>query len=338
VQLAEILTEQRPSAYWRVLPQVGVDYAVGILPRAPRDWRHETGELPWELGPLSAYAERVADAGLRLVAIEDNPPMERIRLGRPGRDEEIEHVCTLIRSMGALEIPVLCYHWMPILSWIRTTVGRPGRGGALVSAFDVRSVSHLPVPRDGPVAAETLWASLEYFLRRVLPVAEEAGVRLAMHPDDPPLSPVRGVARIMSNPEAFERLVDLVSSDSNGITFCQGNFALMTDDLPSLIESLGTSRKFFYVHFRDVRGTAASFVETFHDEGPTDMLACVRAYARIGFDGPLRVDHVPQLAGEDGALEGYSRLGALHAIGYVTGLREAAYGRRVPDGRSDEDR
>jgi mannonate dehydratase len=327
VQLAEILTEHQPSSQWRVLPQIGVRHAVGILPRGPRDWRHETGELPWEPGPLAAYADRVREAGLELAAIEDNPPMERIRLGRPGREEEIESFCTLLRAMGSLGIPVLCYHWMPVLSWIRTSVARPGRGGALVTGFDLAAVATLPEPAGGPLAEEALWDNLRFFLRHVLPVAEEAGVRLAMHPDDPPLSPIRGVARIMCSPEAFERLFELVPSDANGMTFCQGNFSLLTDDVPALIERFAGLGKVVFVHFRDVRGTPASFVETFHDEGPTDMLACMHAYARAGFDGPLRVDHVPLLSGDDAAVPGYSRLAALHAIGYVAGLREAAYGK-----------
>ena len=148
-----------------------------------------------------------------------------------------------------------------------------------------------------------------------------------MHPDDPPLSPIRSIDRIMRSVDAFERLLELAPSEANGITLCQGNFTLMTDDLPSVIRSFGEQGKIFFVHFRDVRGSPESFVETFHDEGQTDMLACMRAYRDIGFEGVLRTDHTPTLEGDAASVAGYSRQARLFAIGYVTGLREAAYGR-----------
>jgi mannonate dehydratase len=127
-----------------------------------------------------------------------------------------------------------------------------------------------------------LWANLDYFLNRVLPVAEKAGVKLAMYPDDPPLSPIRGVARIMRSVESFRRLVETKSSAMNGLTLCQGNFTLMTNDLQFVIRNF--SDKIFFVHFRDVRGTPSHFEETWHDAGQTDMLSCRRAYRDIGFE------------------------------------------------------
>ena len=131
----------------------------------------------------------------------------------------------------------------------------------------------------------------------------------------------------MRSVDAFERLLELAPSEANGITLCQGNFTLMTDDLPSVIRSFGEQGKIFFVHFRDVRGSPESFVETFHDEGQTDMLACMRAYRDTGFEGVLRTDHTPTLEGDAAAVAGYSRQARLFAIGYVTGLREAVYGR-----------
>ena len=150
-------------------------------------------------------------------------------------------------------------------------------------------------------------------------------MRLAMHPDDPPLSPIRGMPRIMRSVDNFQRLVDLVPSEANAITLCQGNFTLMTDDLPAAIRQFGDQGRIAFVHFRDVRGTPEDFLETFHDEGPTDMLACLRAYREVGYDGVLRTDHNPTLEGDSAAVPGYSPLGRLHAIGYVQGLREAVY-------------
>jgi mannonate dehydratase len=164
----------------------------------------------------------------------------------------------------------------------------------------------------------------------VVPVAERAGVALAIHPDDPPFSPLRGVARIMRDVEAFQRVIDLVPSDVNGITLCQGNFALMTDDIPNVIGHFGRQRKIFFVHLRDVRGTPANFVETWHDEGPTDLAACLEAYSDVGFFGPLRPDHVPTVEGDSNEQAGYSAYGRLFAVGYIRGIEHALSSRRAP--------
>jgi len=173
----------------------------------------------------------------------------------------------------------------------------------------------------GDITHDELWRNLERFLRELVPVAEEAGVMMCMHPDDPPLAELLGKARIMNSVENFERLVDLVPSPSNAICFCQGTFAAMGVDIPATIRRLG--RHIQYVHFRDVRGTQDDFVETFHDNGPTDMAAAMRAYRDIGFSGPMRPDHVPQLYGEDDGEPGYTMLGRLFAYGYMRGLMQA---------------
>jgi mannonate dehydratase len=154
-------------------------------------------------------------------------------------------------------------------------------------------------------------------------VAEKAGVKLSMHPDDPPLSPIRGVGRIMRSVSNYQRLMDIADSPMNTITLCQGNFTLMTDDLPSVIRKFG--KKISFVHFRDVRGVPTHFEETWHDAGKTDMLACMQAYRDIGFSGVLRPDHVPTVEGDSNADAGYSNFGRLYAIGYIRGLREAVY-------------
>jgi mannonate dehydratase len=130
----------------------------------------------------------------------------------------------------------------------------------------------------------------------------------------------------MNTVESFERLVDLVPSPMNGITLCQGNFTLMTPDLPQVIRQLGATGKVFFVHFRDVRGTPNAFHETFIDDGQTDMVECLRAYRDIGFQGIMRTDHTPTLAGDTAEVAGYSVLGRLHAIGYLTGIKQAVLG------------
>ena len=315
IQIAEVLPPQ-PNSLWRLVQQVGVNHAVGRLPT-------EELSTPWEIGPMRAMKEGFDTAGLTLAVIESSPPMTKARLGLPGRDEEIEWFCTMVRSMGELGIPVVCYNWMAVIGWTRSYSDRPGRGGALVTGYDHAEFERLGLTEYGRVPEEQLWESLAYFLQCVVPVAEKAGVKLAMHPDDPPLSPIRGIGRIMRSVEGFQRLLDLHPSPYNGITLCQGNFTLMTDDLPSVIRNFGD--RIHFVHFRDVRGTPERFVEVFHDEGPTDMLACMRAYREIGFEGVLRPDHVPTLEGDSNDDPCYSSTARLHAIGYIQGLREAAY-------------
>jgi mannonate dehydratase len=144
-----------------------------------------------------------------------------------------------------------------------------------------------------------------------------------MHPDDPPLSPIRGVGRIMRSVDNYQRLLDIVPSPMNTITMCQGNFTLMTDDLPSVIRKF--AKKISFVHFRDVKGVPTKYEETWHDAGKTDMLACMRAYRDIGFDGVLRPDHVPTVEGDSNEHAGYSSFGRLYAIGYIRGLQQAVY-------------
>lgn len=329
MRFAEILVDPQPTPLWKMLRQIGVEEAVGILPRGFVDWRESRSDLPWDYAPLAIYKDMIEAEGLKLTVIEDNPPMDRIRLGRAGRDEDIQQVCRLVQNMGRLGVGVWCYNWSAILGWVRTSRRKRGRGGALVTGYDHRVMSQSPPPQEGTIEEEPLWDNLRYFLERVVPIAEEAGVTLAMHPDDPPLSPIRDVARIMCSPKAFERLIELVPSQSNSITLCQGNFTLMTDDVPKVIRDFGAAGKIAFVHFRDVRGTPELFVETFHDEGQTDMAACMRAYRDIGFDGPARCDHTPTLEGDHADVDGYSALGRLQAVGYMTGLREAVMTERV---------
>jgi mannonate dehydratase len=249
--------------------------------------------------------------------------MEKIKLALPGRDEEIDVVCRMLRNMGELGIPVWCSSWMPILGVMRTRRDLPTRGGALVSAFHHEQIRDEPVTEHGVVTEEEQWENLRYFLERVVPTAEEAGVKMAMHPDDPPLSPIRGVARIMSSVENYQRLIDLVPSPMNGIGLCQGNFALMTDDLPGVIRDFGRQERIHFVHMRDVRGTPDHFQEAFHDDGQTDLVECWRAYRDVGYQGVCRPDHYPRMG--DDTYDDDLRIARLFAVGYLKGIREAVY-------------
>jgi mannonate dehydratase len=321
LEIAEFLPPT-PSPLWKLAKQAGVDWAVGGLPFGEPI---NGADAPWDYLPLLRMKQRYEEAGFTLAVIEARPPLNLAKRGLRGRDEEIATVCTLIENMGRLGIPVWCYEWMTDFNWLRTSTGTPSRGGSVVTSFDAALLREAPPTELGPIGEDELWQNLEYFLRRVLPVAERWNVKLAMHPDDPPLSPLRGIGRIMRSVENFQRLLDLAPSPMNGITMCQGNFTLMTDDLPGAIRHFGQQGKIFFVHFRDVQGTPERFEETWHDAGKTDMLACMRAYRDIGFSGVLRPDHVPTVEGDSNANAGYSSFGRLYAIGYIRGLREAVY-------------
>jgi mannonate dehydratase len=284
-----------------------------------------------ELGDLLTVKRRVDEFGLQLSVIEGYLPIENIKIGRDD-GSELKQLKSLVRNMGKAGVRILCYNFMSGTDWVRTRLDVPERGGAKVTAFDLRDAERavllehdgretMAAPDRQRISVDALWMHLESFLKELIPVAEEAGVVLAMHPDDPPLREFLGKARIMNNVESFDRLLGLVSSPSNAICFCQGTFAEMGVDIPSTIRRFGNAIR--YVHFRDVRGTAESFVETFHDNGPTDMVAAMRAYRAIGFDGPMRPDHVPQLFGEDEGEPGYTMKGRLFAFGYMRGLMQA---------------
>lgn len=272
--------------------------------------------------------DKIESFGMKLAAIEGYLPIEKSKIGRDD-GTEIAEMKTLFRNMKATGIPLLCYNFMAGTDWVRTKLDLPERGGAKVTGFrlsEVQQAKSLSATtsqiNDEKITANELWRNLETFLRALLPAAEAAGVTMCMHPDDPPLPELMGKARIMNSVENFERLVDLVPSPSNAICFCQGTFATMGVDIPKAILRLG--RHIRYIHFRDVRGTPESFVETFHDNGITDMAAAMRAYREIGYSGPIRPDHVPQLYGEDDGEPGYTMLGRLFAYGYIRGLMHAS--------------
>ena len=311
-----------PGLPWTLMRQCGVEHAVchkGLktIPNAPED------EQPWSLTGLRGWKETYEKIGVELAVIEGRPRMENIKLALPGRDEEIDVVCHMLRNMGELGIPVWCSSWMPILGVMRTSRDQPTRGGATVSAYHHEHVRDEPLTEHGVVTEEQQWENLKYFLERVVPVAEEAGVKMAMHPDDPPLSPIRGVARIMSTIDNYQRLIDLVPSPMNGIGLCQGNFALMTDDLPAAIRHFGEQDRIHFVHMRDVRGTPDHFQEAFHDDGQSDLVECWRAYKDAGVGGVCRPDHYPAMG--DGEYADELRIARLFAVGYLKGIREAVY-------------
>ncbi|HUP82240.1 MAG TPA: mannonate dehydratase [Pirellula sp.] len=310
MKLASVLTPLSEKNM-RLASQCGVE---GVVIRYPGP----------TLEDLIAAKRRPEEFGLQVFAIEGYLPIEKIKIGTDHDGQELSAMKQLVQHMGTVGIPLLCYNFMAGTDWVRTQFDAPERGGAKVTAFNLAdakravSLNSQAVIEPTKIAAADLWNNLEKFLREVIPVAEASGVTLAMHPDDPPLSEFLGKARIMNSVESLERLVSLVPSPRNAICFCQGTFATMGIDIPRTIRRLGHHIQ--YVHFRDAKGTAEEFAETFHDNGPTDMAAAIRTLLEIGFSGPIRPDHVPQLEGEDDGEPGYTMLGRLFAYGYIRGL------------------
>lgn len=314
--LADFLPPRRDRS-WDYALQAGLTHAIARC--HPRD----TGlNPPWDRDALATVQRNFAAAGLTLAGLEgDEFDMRRIKLGLPGRDEDLELYCRMLANLGELGLALLCYNFMATIGWCRTDTRVPARGGAITNRFRLAALNPAPVPPEDRVTEEQLWENYAYFLRAVLPAAERAGVALALHPDDPPLSPLRGVGRIFTSLAAFERALALSGSPSHRVTFCQANFRLMGGDLLDSARRLAP--RIAFVHFRDVAGTAEDFTETFHDAGPTDMAAMLRLYHELGFRGPIRVDHVPSLAGEEDLPHGYAYLGRLFALGYLKGLLDA---------------
>jgi mannonate dehydratase len=306
----------------RLAVQMGMSDVVSTVPGISMAPQREQGPA-LALKDLQAMQAQVQARGLRLSVIEGWQLSDRITLGLPGRDDDIARVCESIENMGRAGVSVYCYNFMAVFNWLRTTVDKPGRGGALVTEFNAADIPAGELTYAGRTTDEQMWSAFEYFLKRVLPVAERAGVKLALHPDDPPMSPVRGLARIMRDLDAFDRVLAMADSPSNGVTFCQGNFAAMGVDIPQGIRHFGRRGKLFFAHFRDIRGTVPCFEETFHDEGETDMVEAMQAYHDIGYDGPIRPDHAPTMEGEDNTQPGYMMKGQIFAVGYMHGLIDA---------------
>jgi len=295
--------------------QLGVQYAVGRMPDGKMDEYAASFE---KLKGMKAFYQ---SRGLDLKVIEPAPPNQKIKLGLDGKDEEIERTCTLIENMGKLKIEVLCFNFMAHFGWLRTRYDILERGNAKVTGYRHTDIEHTNYTEVGKITHERLWKNLEYFLKAVVPIAEKSGVKLAIHPDDPPVPAIQGVGRILTSADAIEKAIDLVPSENLGITLCQGTYTAMGEDVLQVIDRF--KDRTFFVHFRDVSArNAYDFHETFHDNGVNDMAACIKKYLQNGFDGYIRVDHVPTMAGEENEIPGYETLGRLYAIGYLKGLLE----------------
>lgn len=268
----------------------------------------------WTVDELTGLRTAVEAEGLTLAAIENLDPSHwhDVLLDGPKRDQQLEDLKTIVRNMGTAGIPVLGYNFSIASVWGHV-VGPFGRGGAESVGFSrATGPKETPIPNgqvwnmtydlrapEGtipPVTSEQLWERLERFLRELVPVAEEAGVRLAAHPDDPPLETLRGHARLVNHPDKYQRLLDLVPSKANALEFCQGTIAEMTGgDVYTAIDRYSKQGAIAYVHLRNVRGKVPEYHEVFIDEGDVDIPRALRIYHRNGYDGVLVPDHTPQM-------------------------------------------
>jgi mannonate dehydratase len=304
------------------------------------------GEV-WPVAKLAALRDRIEAAGLRFEVVESVPVHEDIKLGKPTRDALIANFEQNIRNCAAVGIKVICYNFMPVFDWTRTEMAMELPDGSFTLAFDAAAVAKID-PEKGialpgwdasykpeelrsllaeyrSVDEEALWRNLEYFLRKIIPVAEAAGVRMAMHPDDPP-RPIFGLPRIVKNHDDLLRLTGIVDSPANGITLCSGSLgADLCNDVPSLVRTFGGMGR---IHFGHVRNVAVQPDGTFYEsahlscEGSLDLAEIVKAYHDIGFEGYLRPDHGRMIWGETGK-PGYGLYDRALGAVYINGLWEA---------------
>ncbi|MCR9196613.1 MAG: mannonate dehydratase [Hyphomonas sp.] len=310
---------------WVVARQMGVTKAIAKL--APE----LTGKLPpWNLDALRSEVARYRDGGFEVIGLEgDQFDMNRIKLGVPGRDEDIDKYRNMLRNMGQLGIRLLCLNFMVHFGWYRTQTSLAARGGASVSAFDLNKAERDGLTEEGEILPERVWANLEYFLKAVAPVAEEHGVTLGLHPDDPPTPRIRGIARVLTGSDAVLDAIGRVQSSAVRATFCMGTFATAGENVSRAARKMGRDRIAF-IHVRDVRGQADFFRETFPDEGQIDMREAFETFADLGLSCPIRPDHAPAMDGDrvqhdrvDGINVGYEANGMIFTVGYMKGLLEA---------------
>ncbi len=281
----------------------------------------------WDFPALLQARAQCEDAGLNLASIENPLPnwcYEQIILGQAGRDQQIENVAQTIRNMGRAGVPVYGYHWMVNQpgatrnSW-RTSLTTPGRGGAQVSSFELERANRGPLFRDREYSRAEMWSNYDYFIKAIIPVAEEAGVRLALHPDDPPVAALGGIPRLFHDLDGFQRAMDVADSPASGLNFCLGNWTAMGVDIQVAIRLFGGRGQLVYGHVQGVQGTAPNFRECFLEEADCDFLQTLKTFNEVGFTGVLFPGHVPHTL-YDGERAHH---GLLYAVGYLRGLLQS---------------
>ena len=306
---------------------------------------------PWPRDRVVRLAETVHDAGLELSVIESIPVHEDIKLGRPTRDRLIDNYAESIRQISAAGVGVLCYNFMPVFDWMRTDLAMRLPDGSVTLAFDDAALARIDLSNgtgDLPgwahaytrdemaallaayrgVTNEQMWEHLAYFLERVVPVAEEFDVAMALHPDDPPW-PIFGLPRIITDCAALERVVSLVDRPANGLTFCTGSLGSRPDnDVVAMARRFAARRRINFAHCRNVRLTGERrFHEVPHPSayGDVDMRGVLAALRDGGFTGPMRSDHGRMIWGEHGR-PGYGLHDRALGATYLSGLWEGLAG------------
>lgn len=288
----------------------------------------------WSCEELMDMKKAMNAHGLVWEAIENFDPAHwhDVLLDGPKKNKQLEDIKQIIRNVGKAGIPIIGYNFSiaGVWGWTRAPVAR---GGAMAMSFDAEKIDlDRPIPAGmvwnmvydsqagegtvGPVNSEELWQRVEYFLKEVLPVAEESGVRLAAHPDDPPAPALRGAARLVNQPHKYQRLLDLAPSPASGLEFCMGSIQEMSEgDIYEALDTYSRQNKIFYVHFRNVRGKVPRYREVFVDEGDIDMLKALRILRKNNFDGVLIPDHSPEVS-----CAAPWHAGMAYALGYMKGL------------------
>ncbi len=276
----------------------------------------EANDPIWTYEGLRDLKAMINAEGLELEALENFAPAHwyDVLLDGPHRVEQMEHLKRILRDAGRVGIRTMGYNFSVAGVWGRTE-GPFARGGARSVGFQNPAQTPIPAgmvwnmvyapdlfdpdkPRGtvGPVGQEEIWRRLATFLGEMIPAAEEAGVKLALHPDDPPLPELRGAARLVYHPDHFQRVLDLQPSPRNAIEFCVGTVSEMAGaDVYAAVDRYSRMGRIAYVHLRNVRGKVPHYHEAFVDDGDTDMLRVLRILHGNGFDGVVIPDHTPLL-------------------------------------------
>jgi mannonate dehydratase len=303
---------------YRIMAQLGVRHVCADLEGNPHDWT---------LDDLKRHREKIESYGLALDMIQlplNSRPIEEqqspgILTAGPTRDREIASICRLIEMLAEVDIPAAKYN-LNIIG-IPRTAPEPGRGGALNAAFRWEETDRdAPPGMAGVLSEDENWERIDYFLERVVPVAEANRIRLACHPHDPYTPPgYRGVTRVLGSVEGLKRFVQMRESPYHGLNFCQGSIAEMLDDpdgeIDEVIRWFGSRGKIFNVHFRNIRGRKLSFMETFPDDGDINMWRTLKLYASVGYRYMLMPDHVPRISGRD-----HQNTAFAFCFGYIAAL------------------
>jgi mannonate dehydratase len=309
----------------RALRQIGIEH---VLMGGP--------PIPWEESDLRARMERFRGAGLTVVNMMISGFPDTL-YGRPGRDGEIDKVNRSIRAAGKVGLPVVEYNFYAH----RLTEGYyevQGRGGAGMTGYDYERAKDLPpLPEEGAHTLEEMWANVTYFLKAVVPVAEKSGVRLALHPNDPPVPLSRGSGQIMATLAGWQRLVDVVPSPSNGITYDGGVTRELGEDPVAVCRYFGERDRINHVHYRNVRVRRPSveYTEVFPDEGEVDMFAVMKELVRQGYPRALYPEH-PRALDADRERPGFDPYypggggyaGLVYNVAYARAMLQAALSER----------